>query len=246
MTSVLIWTGGFNLDKQLPGIYRRDIVGEGMMIPPEVILEVESESAKIGFLGMAYCEVILVAIAILTWGICFLNTVNFLCCDQHHTMNCIPQDRGIQPPQLLMAFWWKSRSLPANFILQPSNLWWVFSPAFHRKPSPTPTSPAARHEVFRRSSEKDRNVPKGRGFVASEKKNLTENSKSVAVSGSRKIGGRWYTQLAVYTTCIPLVLTKLNKKHLDAKCLFTFFFVRSNMSLQKKLKANHVIRIIYL
>jgi len=54
------------LDKQLPGIYRRDIVGEGMMIPPEVILEVESESAKIGFLGMAYCEVILVAIAILT------------------------------------------------------------------------------------------------------------------------------------------------------------------------------------
>ena len=53
-------------DKQLPGIYRRDIVGEGMMIPPEVILEVESESAKIGFLGMAYCEVILVAIAILT------------------------------------------------------------------------------------------------------------------------------------------------------------------------------------
>lgn len=103
MTSVLIWTGGFNLDKQLPGIYQR-YCGWGHDDPAKVILEVESESAKIGFLGMAYCEVILVAIAILTWGICFLNTVHFLCCDQHHTMNCIPQDRGIQPPQLLMAF----------------------------------------------------------------------------------------------------------------------------------------------
>ncbi len=46
-----------------------DIIGGwGHDHPAKVILVVESESAKIGFLEMAYCEVIPVAIAILSFS----------------------------------------------------------------------------------------------------------------------------------------------------------------------------------